>query len=89
MNVKYDDFMRTTQPRHHKCAQELWKRCASNGDIYLDEYTGYYLEREEVCSLPHCRTPCTPPPFHPCLPFLASSRDLRPLTHLDCGYPPS
>ena len=47
MNVKYDDFMRTTQPRHHKCAQELWKRCAANGDIYLDKYEGWYDVREE------------------------------------------
>ena len=50
MNVKYNDFIRTTQPRHHKCAQELWKRCAASGDIYLDTYIGWYLEREEVTS---------------------------------------
>lgn len=28
--------------------KDLWKRCAANGDIYLDTYKGWYMEREEM-----------------------------------------
>jgi methionyl-tRNA synthetase len=37
-----DDFIRTTEPRHERGAQELWKRCAANGDIYLGHFEGLY-----------------------------------------------
>lgn len=48
MRCSNDDFIRTTQERHHACAQELWRRCHANGDIYLGNYKGWYLEREET-----------------------------------------
>lgn len=32
------NFIRTTDPTHKKAAQEFWKRCASNGDIYKKTY---------------------------------------------------
>lgn len=40
--------MRTTSDRHKRVARELWKRCADNGDIYLDTYSGWYNVREET-----------------------------------------
>eukprot|EP00535_Pseudo-nitzschia_heimii_P012514 CAMPEP_0197197336 /NCGR_PEP_ID=MMETSP1423-20130617/32811_1 /TAXON_ID=476441 /ORGANISM="Pseudo-nitzschia heimii, Strain UNC1101" /LENGTH=782 /DNA_ID=CAMNT_0042651157 /DNA_START=19 /DNA_END=2367 /DNA_ORIENTATION=- len=46
--VSNDDYVRTTSDRHKRVAQELWKRCASNGDIYLDTYSGWYNVREET-----------------------------------------
>ncbi|TAL78774.1 MAG: methionine--tRNA ligase [Beijerinckiaceae bacterium] len=43
-----DDVVRTTQPRHYKAAQEIWRRMAANGDIYLSKYPGWYSVRDEA-----------------------------------------
>jgi methionyl-tRNA synthetase len=42
LGCAYDDFVRTTEPRHKERAQELWKRCLASGDIYEGEYEGAY-----------------------------------------------
>jgi methionyl-tRNA synthetase len=42
-----DDFIRTTEPRHHCASQAIWKAMADNGDIYLDAYKGWYSVRQE------------------------------------------
>jgi len=52
MLVSNDRFIRTTEKEHHAVCQDLWKRCAANGDIYLDTYKGWYLEREETFVAP-------------------------------------
>jgi methionyl-tRNA synthetase len=46
--ISYDDYVRTTSPRHKRTAQELWRRCDKAGDIYLDNYSGWYNIREET-----------------------------------------
>ena len=46
--ITNDDYIRTTQDRHKRTAQELWKKCAAKGDIYLDTYKGWYNIREET-----------------------------------------
>ena len=38
MNVDYTNIIRTTDERHQKSAQEFWKRCEQNGDIYKKNY---------------------------------------------------
>ena len=43
-----DDFIRTTEERHHKACQELWRRMEANGDIYKDSYSGWYSVRDEA-----------------------------------------
>ncbi|MGO9132864.1 MAG: methionine--tRNA ligase [Methylovirgula sp.] len=43
-----DDIVRTTQPRHHQAAQEIWRRMAEKGDIYLSKYPGWYSVRDEA-----------------------------------------
>ncbi len=43
-----DDIVRTTQPRHHEAAQEIWRRMAAKGDIYLSKYPGWYSVRDEA-----------------------------------------
>ena len=48
MNVSYDVFLRTTEPRHHAASQELWRRMEANGDLYLDRYEGWYSVRDEA-----------------------------------------
>jgi methionyl-tRNA synthetase len=46
--ISNDDYVRTTSDRHKRAAKELWKRCADNGDVYLDTYSGWYNVREET-----------------------------------------
>ncbi len=43
-----DDFIRTTEDRHRKTCQELWRRMEANGDIYLGKYGGWYSVRQEA-----------------------------------------
>jgi hypothetical protein len=43
MLVSNDRFIRTTEKQHHKVCQDLWRRCAANGDIYLDTYKGLFV----------------------------------------------
>lgn len=42
LGIEYDDFIRTSEPRHKQVACEIWQRMAENGDIYLSEYQGLY-----------------------------------------------
>ncbi|MGE0847880.1 MAG: methionine--tRNA ligase, partial [Flavobacteriaceae bacterium] len=48
LNASNDDFIRTTEPRHHRASQEIWRRMAANGDIYKDSYSGWYSVRDEA-----------------------------------------
>ena len=48
LNAANDDFIRTTEPRHYEAVQELWRRMAAAGDIYLDSYAGWYSVRDEA-----------------------------------------
>ena len=43
-----DDFIHTTEERHHRSSEEIWRRMAANGDIYLDKYAGWYSVRDEA-----------------------------------------
>jgi len=40
--ISYDDFIRTTEPRHVKASQELFRRLKANGHVYLGKYEGWY-----------------------------------------------
>jgi methionyl-tRNA synthetase len=48
MNFSNDDFIRTTEERHIKSCQELWKRLKDRGEIYLGSYAGWYAVRDEA-----------------------------------------
>jgi methionyl-tRNA synthetase len=48
LNVSQDDFIRTTEPRHRKASQEIWRRMEKAGDIYLGKYSGWYSVRQEA-----------------------------------------
>jgi methionyl-tRNA synthetase len=48
LNVSFDRFIRTTEEQHHRSSQEIWRRMANNGDIYLDSYAGWYSVRDEA-----------------------------------------
>jgi methionyl-tRNA synthetase len=43
-----DDFIRTTESRHHASSQEIWRRMAAAGDIYKGSYAGWYSVRDEA-----------------------------------------
>src|SRR3989339_1447065 len=42
LNLSYNNFIRTTDERHIKAAQEFWLRCQTNGDIYKKNYKSKY-----------------------------------------------
>ncbi len=42
LEVEPDDFVRTTQERHVKRAQEMWQRVDGSGDLELGTYEGHY-----------------------------------------------
>ncbi len=48
LNALADDVVRTTQARHKACVQEIWRRMAAKGDIYLSKYSGWYSVRDEA-----------------------------------------
>lgn len=48
LGLSHDRFIRTTEPGHHASVQELWRRMAAAGDIYLDSYAGWYSVRDEA-----------------------------------------
>lgn len=48
LNISYDDYIRTTEPRHERSCQALWTKLIENGDIYLDKYAGWYSVRQEA-----------------------------------------
>jgi methionyl-tRNA synthetase len=48
LNISYDDFIRTTEKRHHQSVIEMWRRMKDKGDIYLDKYAGWYSVRDEA-----------------------------------------
>jgi len=50
LEISNDDFIRTTEERHYKSTQEIWKRMAgnNNGDIFQSTYKGWYSVRDEA-----------------------------------------
>ena len=48
LNLSNDDFIRTTESRHHKSVLGIWDRLIKSGDIYLDKYSGWYSISDEA-----------------------------------------
>ncbi len=42
MDIDYDDFIRTTDERHVKSVQKIFRQLYDQGDIYKSEYEGWY-----------------------------------------------
>ena len=67
LNISNDDFIRTSEPRHHEVVQEFFRRIRDKGDIYKGEYTGLYctqcesywteLQLDEHGCCPDCHRP--------------------------------
>ncbi len=48
LHVDYDQFIRTTDPKHQETVQWLFQRCQANGYIYKGSYTGQYCVFDEL-----------------------------------------
>lgn len=48
LNASNDDFIRTTEQRHHASSQAIWKAMEANGDIYKGGYAVWYSVRDEA-----------------------------------------
>ncbi len=42
LEISYDDFLRTSQQRHHKAVSEVFGKIQAAGDIYKGKYSGWY-----------------------------------------------
>ena len=73
MDIKYDDFIRTTEERHMKVVQKIFRQFYEQGDIYKAEYEGMYCtpcesfwtptqlaDKDGVKVCPDCGRPCQP-----------------------------
>ncbi len=48
LNLSNDDFIRTTEKRHHISVKDLWNKLVKSGDIYLSKYKGWYSVSDEA-----------------------------------------
>ena len=48
LGLSNDDFIRTTEERHYRASEEIWRRMEKAGDIYLAKYAGWYSVRDEA-----------------------------------------
>ena len=48
LNLSNNDFIRTTEKRHSKAVEAIWKRLTDSGDIYLGKYSGWYSVSDEA-----------------------------------------
>ncbi|MDR1088416.1 MAG: methionine--tRNA ligase [Coriobacteriales bacterium] len=48
LDIHYDDFIRTTEPRHIRGVQKFFETLHDKGFIYKDVYEGYYCVSEET-----------------------------------------
>ena len=42
LDISYDDFIRTTEKRHKDVVEKIFQQLVNQGDIYLDQYEGWY-----------------------------------------------
>lgn len=67
LNISNDDFIRTSEERHEKVVQEIFRRIYDKGDIYKGAYKGLYCtpcesywtehQLDENCCCPDCHRP--------------------------------
>lgn len=48
LDISYDDYIRTTEPRHKKVVEQIFETLLEKGDIYLGEYEGWYSIPDET-----------------------------------------
>ena len=61
LGVEYDEFIRTTEPRHDTSVADLYTRAKANGYVYKGTYSGWYCVSDEAYapeSDPSTPVPC-------------------------------
>jgi methionyl-tRNA synthetase len=58
MGITNDDYIRTTEARHHRGVQHLWRELEARGAIYLSSYTGAYCVSDEAFADVPVGAPC-------------------------------
>lgn len=48
LNCRYDNFIRTSEPRHKRVVGEIFRRFVASGDVYLGVYEGWYSVPDET-----------------------------------------
>ena len=48
LNISNDDFIRTTEERHQRAAQAIWRRVQERGHLYKASYEGWYCTVDEL-----------------------------------------
>lgn len=48
LNVSYDQFIQTSEPRHHRAVTKLFEKIHAAGDVYERDYEGWYCESCEA-----------------------------------------
>jgi methionyl-tRNA synthetase len=48
LNISDDEFIRTTEPRHTRAVQAVWRELERRGEIYLGRFAGWYAVRDEA-----------------------------------------
>src|SRR5579875_2537350 len=48
LGISYDNFIRTSDPKHFAVVRDLFERCEKNGYIYKGSYTGQYCFHDEL-----------------------------------------
>ncbi|RME02590.1 MAG: methionine--tRNA ligase, partial [Planctomycetota bacterium] len=48
LDITYDDFIRTTEPRHIQAVEKIFQKVYQNGDIYKSKYSGPYCWKCEA-----------------------------------------
>jgi methionyl-tRNA synthetase len=68
LNIRYDRFIRTTDPQHEAIVKEFFQRVWERGDIYLSQQKGWYCvsceefkEERELLENHHCNLHPTKP----------------------------
>ena len=78
MNIEYDDFIRTTDERHEKIVQKIFRQFYEQGDIYKSEYEGMYCTPCESFWTPsQLKDGCCPDCGRPCQPMREESYFFR------------
>jgi len=48
LNLTNNDFIRTTEQRHHKSVENIWNILEKKNEIYLSKYSGWYSVSDEA-----------------------------------------
>jgi methionyl-tRNA synthetase len=52
LHIEYNDFIRTTEPRHEKVVEQIFEQLLEQDDIYLGHYEGHYCIHDEAFFTP-------------------------------------